>query len=63
MLHWDVLDEGTTTYGVTMAPDRKSVRLKTSANSTARPDDLQGGIDLESTPDGTTVQTTPQVLP
>jgi hypothetical protein len=62
-LHWDVTNDGTTTYGVTVAPDRKSVKLKTLAISSVLPDYLQGGIDVESTPDGTTAQTTPQVLP
>jgi hypothetical protein len=62
-LHWDVLGEGTTTYGVTLSPDRTSVTLKSYANSYALPDDLRGGLDVESMPDGTTVQTTPQLLP
>lgn len=62
-LHWDVLGEGTTTYGVTLSPDRKSVTLKSYANSYALPDDLRGGLAVESTADGTTVQTTPQLLP
>ena len=59
-LHWDVLGEGTTTYGVTLSPDRKSVTLKPYANSYALPDDLRGGLDVESTPEGTTVQTIPR---
>jgi hypothetical protein len=58
-----VLGEGTTTYGVTLSPDRKSVTLKSYANSYSLPDDLRGGLDVESTPDGTTVETTPQLLP
>lgn len=62
-LHWDVTNDGTTTYGVTVAPDRKSVKLKTLVNSYVLPEYLQGGIDVESTPGGTTVQTTPQILP
>jgi hypothetical protein len=62
-LHWDVLDEATTTYGVTLSPDRTSVKLKAYANSYSLPQDLRAGLDAESTPDGTTVQTTPQILP
>jgi hypothetical protein len=63
-LHWDALGQTTTTtYGVTLAPDRKSVTFKTYASSFALPADLLGGIDLESAPDGTTLQTTPQLLP
>ena len=63
-LHWDALGQATTTtYGVTLSPDRKSVKLKTYASSFALPQDVLGGIDVESTPDGTTVQTTPQLLP
>jgi len=62
-LHWDVFGEGTTTYGVTLSPDRRSVKLRSYANSYALPDDLLGGLVVESTPDGTTVQTTPQLLP
>ena len=63
-LHWDALGQTTTTtYGVTLAPDRKSVTLKTYASSFALPADLLGGIDVESTPDGTTVETTPPLIP
>jgi hypothetical protein len=62
-LHWDVLGEATTTYGVTLSPDRKSVKLRSYANSYSLPDYLLVGLDVESTPDGTTVQTTPQLLP
>ena len=62
-LHWDVLGEATTTYGVTLSPDRKSVKLRSYVNGWALPDYLLVGVDLESTPDGTTVQTTPQLLP
>lgn len=62
-LHLDVTNDGTTTYGVTVAPDRKSVKLKTIVNSYVLPLNPQGGIDVESTSGGTTVQTTPQILP
>jgi hypothetical protein len=66
-LHWDVFGEGTTTYGVTLSPDRKSVKLRSYANGYALPDDVLLGLDAESTPestpDGTTVQTTPPLLP
>jgi hypothetical protein len=62
-LHWDVLGEGTTTYGVTLSPDRKSVKLRSYANGYVLPNYLLGGVDVESTPAGTTVQTTPKVLP
>lgn len=62
-LHWDVFGGGTTTYGVTLSPDRKSVKLKSYATGYVLPDDVRAGLSIESTPDGTTVQTTPPVLP
>lgn len=63
VLHWDVTNYAPTTYAVTVAPDRKSIKLKTTLMSAVLPAYYQAGIDVESTPDGTTFQTTPQVLP
>jgi hypothetical protein len=62
-LHWDAFDEATTTYAVTLSPDHTSVTLKSYAYSDTLPDYLSGGLAVDSTPDGTTVQTTPQLLP
>ena len=63
-VHYEIFGETATTYGVTLSPDRKSVLLNAYANGYSLPDGyLEGGLDIESTPDGTTVHTTPQVLP
>jgi hypothetical protein len=63
-VHWDVLGGATTTYGVTLAPDRKSVKLKSYVSGYVLPDDLRGELDATWTPEstspgGSTVQITP----
>lgn len=63
-LHWDVLGGATTTYGVTLSPDRKSVKLKALVSGYVLPDDVRGQLDAAWTPEdtepgGSTVQITP----
>lgn len=63
-VHYEVFGETATTYGVSVSPDRSSVELDAYANGYVLPDGyLEGGVDVESTPDGTTVETTPDLLP